>query len=68
MSNYFPALKSLSDLAALEPVILVDTREIHPLTFQRFKSASVTLATGDYSLAGFQEVFSVWSVRQSATW
>lgn len=59
MNTCFPALKSLGDLALLEPVILVDTREQDPLVFHRFKSVGGTLATGDYSIVGFQEIFAV---------
>jgi DNA excision repair protein ERCC-4 len=59
MSTCFPALKSLGELAQLHPTILVDSREQDPLIFHRFKSVSAPLTTGDYSIAGFSEIFAV---------
>jgi hypothetical protein len=59
MNSCFPALKSLGDLASLQPTILIDTREQDPLIFHRFKSVSGTLVSGDYTICGFQQVFAV---------
>src|SRR4051812_38970342 len=42
-----------------KPVIVVDTREQTPLLFSRLSSTTGTLATGDYSIAGAEELFSV---------
>lgn len=43
----------------IEPVIVVDSREQTPLPFPRFKTVSGSLVTGDYSVAGLEELFSV---------
>ncbi len=37
----------------------VDTREQNPLTFERLESRAATLTTGDYSVAGFEDLFAV---------
>jgi DNA excision repair protein ERCC-4 len=54
-----PALKTLGDLADLEPVVIVDTREQTPLPFYTLKNRPGTLTTGDYSFAGGQDAFAV---------
>lgn len=54
-----PALRSLGELADVEPVIVVDSREQTPLTFARLKTKSGTLMTGDYSVAGLESLFAV---------
>jgi DNA excision repair protein ERCC-4 len=59
VSFRLPALKSLAELADREPVIVVDTREQEPLSFTRLKSIRGTLTTGDYSVAGLEDVFSI---------
>jgi ERCC4-type nuclease len=59
MNSCFPALKSLGDLASLQPTILVDTHEQDPLIFHRFKSVVGSLPTGDYSCIGFEAIFAV---------
>ena len=61
MSRAFqlPALHSLGDLAGSEPVIVVDTREQEPLPFSRLKTQPGTLVTGDYSVAGLENLFAV---------
>ena len=41
------------------PVILVDTCEQTPLTFANCPSETATLATGDYSIMGFEDEFTV---------
>lgn len=41
------------------PVIIVDSREQTPLVFQHLPARPGTLATGDYSLAGAEELFSI---------
>ena len=41
------------------PVIIVDTREQTPLVFKHLPARPGTLATGDYSLAGCEELFSI---------
>jgi DNA excision repair protein ERCC-4 len=40
-------------------VIVVDTREQQPLVFERLTSVRGTLQTGDYSVAGLQDLFSI---------
>ena len=42
-----------------EPVIVTDTREQTPLCFTHLRSERATLATGDYSVRGLEEVFAV---------
>src|SRR5260370_30850848 len=61
MSTTFelPALKSLGKLPNHEPVIVVDTREQEPLSFHRLKAVCGTLISGDYSVAGLEELFAV---------
>ena len=54
-----PALKGLGDLAALRPVLVIDTREQLPLPFKRLTSVRDTLTTGDYSFRGGEELFAV---------
>lgn len=41
------------------PVLLVDTREQKPLQFSHLPAESATLQTGDYSVKGLEESFSV---------
>ena len=43
----------------IRPTILVDTREQCPLSFKHLASVRGTLQTGDYSIVGLEEVFSV---------
>ena len=54
-----PALKSLGELAGTTPTIIIDTREAQPLIFTRLESRRGTLTTGDYSVAGLEELFAV---------
>jgi DNA excision repair protein ERCC-4 len=46
-------------LADRAPVIVVDTREQDPLVFERLASVRGTLQTGDYSVAGLENCFSI---------
>jgi ERCC4-type nuclease len=55
----FPALKSLGQLADLSPRLVIDTREQDPLVFTRLESRRGTLLTGDYSIAGLENLFSI---------
>jgi DNA excision repair protein ERCC-4 len=54
-----PALRSLGELADRAPVVVIDTREQDPLVFERLASFRGTLQTGDYSVAGLQDLFSI---------
>src|SRR4051812_24911219 len=54
-----PAMASLGDLATAQPVLIVDSREKSPLVFTRLPSRPGTLVTGDYSVAGCDNLFSV---------
>lgn len=54
-----PALRSLGDLADSKPVIVVDNREQAPLIFTRLASVEGTLYSGDYSVLGIEDLFSV---------
>jgi ERCC4-type nuclease len=54
-----PALRKLGDLAGSAPVIITDTREQNPLAFEWLESRAGTLQTGDYSVAGLEELFAV---------
>jgi ERCC4-type nuclease len=60
MSGFaLPALRSLGKLADSSPVIIVDTREQQPLVFSHLESRRGTLGTGDYSILGLEQEFSV---------
>lgn len=54
-----PALRGLSRLADLRPVIVTDTREQTPLTFTRLASVRDTLQSGDYSVRGLENEFAI---------
>jgi DNA excision repair protein ERCC-4 len=54
-----PALRSLGNLASVRPVIVIDTREQCPLPFARLVVERGTLASGDYSFRGGEELFAV---------
>jgi len=54
-----PALRCLGSLADVQPCIVVDSREQAPLVFTRLQSRPGTLTTGDYSLAGAEEIFAI---------
>jgi DNA excision repair protein ERCC-4 len=54
-----PALKSLGELADAKPVIVVDNREQAPLIFTRLASVEDILYSGDYSVLGLEDLFSV---------
>lgn len=54
-----PALRHLGDLADMRPCIIIDTREQAPLPIARLPVVRGTLATGDYSVNGLQELFAV---------
>jgi ERCC4-type nuclease len=43
----------------VKPTLIIDQREQAPLTFTRFQSIRGTLLTGDYSIAGLEELFSI---------
>lgn len=55
----FPALHSLGNLAGVRPVIVIDTREQIPLPFARLAVERGTLASGDYSFRGGEELFAI---------
>jgi hypothetical protein len=54
-----PALHRLGDLADTSPVILINPREQTPLSFLHLAWRPGTLHTGDYSVAGLEELFAV---------
>jgi len=54
-----PALRCLGSLADVQPCVITDNREQTPLVFTRLQSRPGTLATGDYSFAGAEELFSI---------
>ena len=54
-----PALRGLGALANTRPVIVIDTREQIPLEFTRLKSVRGTIGTGDYSILGLLDSFSI---------
>jgi len=41
------------------PTIIIDTREQAPFTFEGYETKVATLSTGDYSLAGFENMVAV---------
>jgi DNA excision repair protein ERCC-4 len=59
VSFKLPALRSLHELADREPILVYDTREQDPLEFTRLRAVRGTLTTGDYSIAGLEDQFSV---------
>jgi DNA excision repair protein ERCC-4 len=54
-----PALRSLGELSDAKPTIVVDNREQTPLIFTRLASVEGTLYSGDYSVLGLEDLFSV---------
>ena len=54
-----PALRCLGDLADVRPVVVTDTREQTPLPFSRLMTERGTLATGDYSFLGGEDLFAI---------
>ena len=58
-SPKLPALKGLCRLSDCSPIVAIDTREQTPLVFSRLQSVRGTLITGDYSVAGLEELFAV---------
>jgi ERCC4-type nuclease len=54
-----PALRGLAKLVDLRPVIAIDTREQAPLKFTRLEAVERALFTGDYSIIGLEDTFSV---------
>ena len=54
-----PALRHLGDLADRLPTIVVDSREQDPLPIRRMPTIRAGLYSGDYSIAGLEEVFAV---------
>jgi len=54
-----PALKGLSKLADVRPVVVVDNREQTPLTFTRLEAVTGTLQSGDYSVKGCEHTFTI---------
>jgi ERCC4-type nuclease len=54
-----PALRALGDLAGVRPVVVIDTREQMPLPFARLDWERGTLASGDYSFRGGEELFAI---------
>ena len=54
-----PALACLDTLKGSLPTLVVDTREQDPLEFTRLDFIPGTLTSGDYSVAGLEELFAV---------
>ena len=54
-----PALRELGQLADVSPTIVIDTREQTPLCFRRLPSRQGTLQSGDYSIAGCEQLFAI---------
>lgn len=54
-----PALASLDSLKGSLPTLIVDTREQTPLEFTRLEAIPGTLISGDYSVAGLEDLFAV---------
>jgi ERCC4-type nuclease len=57
--SFLPALRCLGNLADMQPVVVIDTREQDPLPFSRLAAERGTLATGDYSIRGAEELFAI---------
>lgn len=43
----------------IEPLIVIDTREQEPLRFEHLTAITATLTSGDYSVAGLENLFAV---------
>lgn len=43
----------------VQPLVLIDSREQIPFTFERCPTQTATLATGDYSVAGLEHLIAV---------
>jgi ERCC4-type nuclease len=54
-----PGLRGLAKLADCQIVIVRDNREKDSLVFTRLKSVAGTLYSGDYSVAGLEDTFTV---------
>ncbi len=54
-----PALKSLGDLADMRITLVQDTREQRPLVFTRLPVTVGTLYSGDISIRGLEDLFSI---------
>jgi DNA excision repair protein ERCC-4 len=54
-----PALRSIGNLGGTQPTLVVDSREQNSLPFTRLQSVRGTLTSGDYSILGMEELFSV---------
>jgi ERCC4-type nuclease len=54
-----PALRHLGELADRLPTVIIDTREQEPLPIRRLPVVTGGLYSGDYSVAGFENVFAV---------
>ena len=54
-----PALRHLGDLAGARPVVVVDSREQDPLPIRRLPTVRGGLQSGDYSVAGLEDLFAV---------
>lgn len=54
-----PAMRGLSDLADLHPVVIVDTREQEPLPIRRLPVIRAALQSGDYSVVGMEHLFAI---------
>jgi len=61
MNTTLPALKSLSDLADMQPVVIVDTREQEPLPLRRFPAIRAFDGIGWYF-----EVAATWQETEKA--
>lgn len=54
-----PALKGLGQLAALRPVVVIDSREQDPLPIKRLETVRAGLQSADYSFLGAEHLFGV---------
>ena len=59
MNATLPALPVSKDSAPLLPSIVIDTREQEPLQFSKLPTVEGTLSTGDYSVLGLENDFTV---------
>ncbi len=60
MNNYTsPHKLRVPRLSDLKPTIIVDSREQEPLPLSRLQAVRGTLTTGDYSVVGLEQLFSI---------
>ncbi len=58
-ASTMPPLPALRDLGGRLPCVIIDTREQEPLPIRRLPTIRAGLYSGDYSVAGLENIFAV---------